>query len=435
MTENTSKEPLKNKVSKRTTLIILLVGLAGNIAWAVENQYYNVYMYNKIIPNPIPIAIMVAASAITAGITAIIMGAVSDIRGERRPFMKYGFLLWGLTTAIYPFAGFFQPILVAVTVAIIFDCVMTFFGSTSFDAVFNGYITDITTENNRGKAMGILQITMLISTLVIYGISGFIIEGFNATIGLGYEIFFFITGGFAILGVIGGFISKEPEGLEPSGMSLKEHIKKIFRKELITENRDCFLILIAMLIWATAFYIFFPYILVYLQHYLNFDLITASLIVFVGFIINLIFAYPLGVYIDKIGRRTITIICVVGDGLSLFLFVISEQFIILLIAAVLMQFFMTGWNVGANAWMRDLFPEGKTAEFSGYYTVFAETLPMVIGSPIGAILSSFSGQTITIDGIPGYVPTPLIFIVAAFIMIPAIIPLIFVKETKKSDFV
>ncbi len=141
-------------------------------------------------------------------------------------------------------------------------------------------------------------------------------------------------------------------------------------------------------------------------------------------------AYPLGIYIDKIGRRTITIICVIGDGLSLFLFVISHEFLILLIAAVLMQFFMTGWNVGANAWMRDLFPKSQTAEFSGYYTLFAATLPMVIGSPIGAVLSSLSGETTLIDGLPGYVPTPWIFVVAAIIMIPAIIPLFFAKESK-----
>ena len=432
MTENTSKDSIKSKVSRRTTLIIFFVGLAGNIAWAVENQYYNVFMYNKIVPDLTPIAIMVAASAVTAGITAILMGAVSDIMGKRVPFMKYGFLLWALTTAIYPFAGFFQPILIAITVAIIFDCVMTFFGSTAFDAVFNGYITDITTEDNRGKAMSILQITMLTSTLVIYGISGFIIEGFESTIGFGYEIFFFITGGFALLGVIGAFLSKEPEGLEPSGMSLKKKKKKLFRKELITENKGCFLILIGMLIWATAFYTFFPYILVYLQHNLGFDLITASLIVFVGFIINLVMAYPLGIYIDKIGRRTITIICVIGDGLSLLLFVFAgKNLILLLIGAVLMQFFMTGWNIGANTWMRDLFPKNHTAEFSGYYTVFAATIPMVIGSPLGAFLSSFSGERVLIDGIPGYLPTPWIFIVAAIIMLPAIIPLFFVKETKK----
>jgi len=432
LTENTSTDSIKNKVSRRTTLIIFFVGLAGNIAWAVENQYYNVFMYNKIVPDLTPIAIMVAASAVTAGLTAILMGAVSDIRGKRVPFMKYGFLLWALTTVIYPFAGFFQPILIAITVAIIFDCVMTFFGSTAFDAVFNGYITDITTEDNRGKAMGILQITMLTSTLVIYGISGFIIEGFESTIGFGYEIFFFITGGFALLGVIGAFLSKEPEGLEPSGMSLKEHIKKLFRKELITENKGCFLILIGMLIWATAFYTFFPYILVYLEHNLGFDLITASLIVFVGFIINLAMAYPLGIYIDKIGRRTITIVCVIGDALSLLLFVFAgKNLVLLLTGAVLMQFFMTGWNVGANTWMRDLFPKNHTAEFSGYYTVFAATIPMVIGSPLGAFLSSFSGERVLIDGIPGYLPTPWIFIVAALIMLPAIIPLFFVKETKK----
>ncbi|TXT62090.1 MAG: conserved membrane protein of unknown function [Promethearchaeota archaeon] len=420
----------EENVPKKIKWIIFLIGLAGNIAWAVENQFYNVYMYNKISPTPIYISIMVAASAITAGLTAIFMGAFSDIKGKRKPFMLMGFIFWGITTAIYPLAGIFQPVILAITIAIVFDCVMTYFGSTAFDAVFNGYFTDITTEKNRGKALGVLQMTMLLSTLVIYGISGFIIEGFEATIGFGYEIFFMIMGGFSILGVIGAYLSKEPEGLQPSGMSLKQHIKKLFSKDMIKNNKDCFLILTGMLIWATAFYIFFPFVLVYLQHYLGLDLSTSSIIVFIGFIICIALAYPLGIYLDKIGRKKITIICVIGDGLSLFLFIISANFFLLVVAAVLMQFFMTGWNMAANAWMRDLFPASQTGEFSGYYTLFAATIPMVIGSPIGGILSSISGQTILIDGIPGYVPTPLIFIVAAFIMIPAIIPLLFAKETK-----
>jgi MFS family permease len=430
MTETTINQSEREKVAKKTKWIIFLIGLAGNLAWAVENQFYNVYMYNKISPTPIYISIMVAASAITAGVTAIIMGAVSDIKGKRRPFMLFGFILWGVTTAIYPLAGAFRPVVLAVAIAIIFDCIMTYFGSTAFDAVFNGYFTDITTEFNRGKALGVLQTTMLLSTLVIYGISGFIIEGFESTIGFGYEIFFIIMGGFAFLGVIGAYISEEPADLKPSGKSLKHHVKKLFRKDMIKDNKDCFLILIGMLIWATAFYIFFPFVLVYLQHYLGLALSTSSIIVFIGFIICVILAYPLGIYLDKIGRKKITIICVVGDALSLFLFIISANFLILIIAAVLMQFFMTGWNMGANAWMRDLFPASQTAEFSGYYTVFAATLPMVIGSPIGGLLASISGQTVLIDGIPGYVPTPLIFIVAAIIMIPAIIPLLFAKETK-----
>jgi len=42
--------------------------------------------------------------------------------------------------------------------AILFDCMMTFFGSTANDASLNAYITDVTTTENRGRVMGVVEI-------------------------------------------------------------------------------------------------------------------------------------------------------------------------------------------------------------------------------------------------------------------------------------
>lgn len=414
---------MDEKLSRRNILIILFIGLAGNLAWAIENQFYNVFMYKMIAPRPIYISIMVGASAITAAITAIIMGAISDIKGKRRVFMLYGFVLWAITTALYPIAAFIAIPLLAVTVAIIFDCIMTYFGSTAFDAAFNAYITDITTIENRGKGMGILQLTMLFSTLIVYGMAGIIVESIDF-----YNFFYLMGAIVGVLGVYGAYLSKDPENLKPSGLTIKQHIKQTYNLDIVKQNRDVFLILLGMLIWATAFNVFFPFILIFLEYSLGLDFITAALVVFIGFIINLILAYPIGILIDKIGRKTITIVCVIFNALSLFLFIISANLLILIIAAVITQLMMTGWNIAANAWMRDLFPEKMRGQFSGYYVLFAATLPMIIGSWIGGVVSETFGTPAIIDGLPGYIPTGVIFVVAAIIMLPAIIPLILAKE-------
>ena len=90
---------MSEKISKKNLICIIFVSLAGQIAWQVENQYYNVFLYNEIAPVPLYVAIMVAASAIAATITSIIMGAYSDVKGKRRPFLLIGFICWTITTA------------------------------------------------------------------------------------------------------------------------------------------------------------------------------------------------------------------------------------------------------------------------------------------------------------------------------------------------
>ena len=188
---------MTDKISKRVTLSVIMITLAGQLAWGVENQFFNVFMYNVIAPIPVFISIMVAASAIVATITSIVMGALSDIRGKRKIYIIVGFVFWTITTALFPLSGLLTSVsvILAVIIAIVFDCVMTFFGSTAYDANFNAYVTDVTTQKNRGKLLSIVQIMSLLAILVSYAISGFIIEAF------GYYAYFFIIAFF--VGIIG----------------------------------------------------------------------------------------------------------------------------------------------------------------------------------------------------------------------------------------
>ena len=66
------------KLGKRSWAVILLVGITGQFAWTIENMYFNVYLYNTIASDPVYIANMVAASAIAATLTALLMGTLSD---------------------------------------------------------------------------------------------------------------------------------------------------------------------------------------------------------------------------------------------------------------------------------------------------------------------------------------------------------------------
>ena len=416
---------MTEKISKRITLSVILITLAGQLAWGVENQFFNVFMYNVIAPIPIFISIMVAASAITATITSIVMGALSDIKGKRKIYITIGFVFWTITTALFPLSGLLTPfsVILAVIIAILFDCVMTFFGSTAYDANFNAYVTDITTQKNRGKLLSVVQIMSLLAILVSYAVSGLIIEAF------GYYAYFFIIAFFVgIIGISGAFLTKDSPNLKPLETRFYNHLKSTLKKTNIKNNKDFFLVLSGAALWGLAFNIFFPFVMIYLQHYLQLEIVISSILLLILFVIAMGFAYPMGILIDKLGRKKIAIISVICECIFLLLFALMDDLVFIIITGTLWVSFVTTFTISSNTWIKDLYPEKKYGQFSGYFILFTVLIPMIPGPLIGGWLSQQFGIQAIIDGQPGYIPTPIIFVVSAFMILLTIIPLVFAKE-------
>ena len=68
---------------KRFFSALVLFGLMGQVAWVVENMYFNVFIYNMFSASASDISLMVAASSIVATVTTIFIGALSDRIGKR----------------------------------------------------------------------------------------------------------------------------------------------------------------------------------------------------------------------------------------------------------------------------------------------------------------------------------------------------------------
>ena len=196
------------KITPRLWTTFILIGLVGQFAWTIENMYFNVYLYNTITTDPNYIALMVAASAIAATLTTLIMGAASDRAGNRKRFICWGYLLWGAATAafglltvdnaakLFPLAN---AAAAAASLVVALDCVMTFFGSTANDAAFNAYITDTVENEHRGRVESVLAILPLIAMLIIFG-------AFDGMTRRGeWQTFFGIFGGLVTLVGITGF--------------------------------------------------------------------------------------------------------------------------------------------------------------------------------------------------------------------------------------
>ncbi len=68
-------------MGRKFWISMLIFGLMGQVAWVVENMYFNVFIYKMFNATAGEISAMVMASAVTAALTTIIMGAVSDMVG------------------------------------------------------------------------------------------------------------------------------------------------------------------------------------------------------------------------------------------------------------------------------------------------------------------------------------------------------------------
>ena len=246
------KKHKENALGLRTWLALLVFGLIGQVAWVVENMYFNVFLYNTITGNADMIATMVAASSVVATVTTLVVGAWSDKHGKRKNLMVGGYLLWGLSVmafALVSVAGLekLMPAAAAMQTAAILvialDCVMTFFGSSANDAAFNAWVTDVTTEKNRGRVETVLAIMPMVAMLLVFGA----LDGLTATGQWGK--FFLIVGGLTLAGgALGQLLIREPEGLQPSKDKKATTILYGLRPDVIVTNPELYLSLLGQ-IW------------------------------------------------------------------------------------------------------------------------------------------------------------------------------------------
>ena len=94
---------MKTKRTSRFWIALTLFSLIGQVAWVVENMYLNVFMYKMFHAGAADISAMVAASAVAATLTTVLIGALSDRIGRRKLFMCGGYLVWGVSILSFAF--------------------------------------------------------------------------------------------------------------------------------------------------------------------------------------------------------------------------------------------------------------------------------------------------------------------------------------------
>ena len=298
-----------NEFGKRNWWVLILFGLIGQIAWAVENMYFNLFVFETISPDLNAVTMMVQFSGIAATVTTLIAGTLSDKTGNRRGYISYGYIIWGLTVALFGFmktsniqaflrTSEAKAIGITLGLVIVGDCVMTVFGSTANDAAFNAWVTDNTKEEFRGRVEGVLAILPLVAMLIVAG-------GFGVLVSLiGYQGLFFGLGAvITVCGVVGVFTIKDSPNLEKKGT-----IKDIFygfKPSVVKGNVSLYLSLCIMGVYGVACQIFMPYLIIYMKTYLHFTVVEYSIVFGLAIILGAVINLLLGGVVDRFDKTKI----------------------------------------------------------------------------------------------------------------------------------
>ena len=427
----------RTKKSARFWLALIIFGLTGQVAWVVENMYFNVFIYEMFHASAADISAMVSASAVAATVTTLLIGALSDKMGRRKAFICGGYILWGLSIAAFSllrvdYLSHLFPATsaaaVGVTLVIVLDCIMTFFGSSANDACFNAWLTDSTDHTNRGAAEGVNAMMPLVAILVVFG--GFM--SFDLSQASSWTTIFLLIGGVVVLiGVLGLFLIKDTAVQIPENRHYFKNIVYGFRPSVMKQNPVLYAVLAAFAVFGISIQIFMPYLILYYQVSLEMEdyvLIMAPAIM----LASAATAFYGRLY-DRFGfaRSVMPALGLLMAGYG-FLYFFRDTVTVFIGSLLMMTGYLAGMAV-FGAMMRDHTPENKAGMFQGLRIVAQVLIPGIIGPAIGAAVLKNADTIMNSDGTTSFIPNANIFLAAAAVAVLAWVALVPIMRLKKGE--
>ena len=454
------------KLSPRLWIGMLMCSFIGGLAWNVENMYFNTFLWNEVYEGSVGVTsltytdavnIMVTFSAIVAVVTTFIMGTLSEKMKNRKAFISFGYIAWGIITALFGFItkdnvanifGLSDGVKIVTTTAwvvVVMDMIMTFMGSTSNDSAFQAWVTDVTTPETTQKVETAFTFVGFIAMAVIMVIGSMAQGG-----AIPYSAFFIGLGiVVTIAGIVALFVVDNPKKLEDAKKDVSTPKTSYwadlfygFRPSVIKENSKLYLILVATGIFNCAFQVFFPYLLTYFGEVVikaNEELFAAmpislivvgaaAVITLVAGIVVLLKIYnksKAAAFIPSVFSLIVGLLVMFFAKTNLYLMLVGAAFTLVGYIVIMIQF-------GAN--VRDSIPQDKVGLFQGVRMIFFVLIPMVVGPTLGNIATKNSTVTITdVSGAESMLPTEMMFLYAAIVAVFIFIPLLaYLKKDKEN---
>ena len=460
---------IKTKAGKlRFWTIIWGMGIAGQLCWNMENQWFNTFVYAKIGGNVNIVTWMVIVSALVTTISTFVFGTLSDRMGKRKVLVSAGYVIWGITTIVFGLTEYARDSKIGALAAmsgflvVLTDAIMSFFGSMGCDCGYNVWLNDYTDDTNKGQVGAALAVLPVIATVVGTVVGGILINIGNPTVGTdhydpsqdNYQLLFWVMGLFVIvMGFLSIFLMKDAPDVEPSkNGSFAKQLVSLFQMDTLNQNPHLKEMLLACCV-TCAFFIPFNFYFTHLGNWLIYDIgLTATnmgLIEGIALLLASLMTIPFAGFINKGKTPLVVLISVITNALGLFMiffFVKSPADVdaINLISGKNLPLFVSVFLVGTGyvlitqscmIWVRGLFPEESRGQLEGIRVISFTLIPMFVGTLIGNAIIKHTPQEqelLDLYGNPIDVPQENLFLIAGFLVLITLIPLYFAaKEHKK----
>ena len=430
----------------RKWVAFLLAGLVGQLAWAIENNYLNLYVFSAS-HNYSFITTMTVLSAVAATITTLLVGALSDKLGKRKLFVSIGYILWGISIILFAFLDPTSNLTIvanngflAGTMIVVMDCVMTFFGSTANDACFNASINDHTDPSNRGKIESILATLPLFAMIIVTIVGGIFGVGSTDEV-THWDYFFYLFGGLTlVIGIVSLLLYPKDNCIAHKDEKYMFNLVYGFRPKVVKDNKNLYLALLAFLIFNIAIQCFMPYFMIYIQRGLGIEdikngpqnfTITLGTVLVVASLLTIV----VGLFMNKIPFKILSLIAL-GIGVlgGIIMTLVRTQIGVIFGGITLMTGYLVSTAILSNK-IRNYIPQGREGSFQGVRMIFVVMLPMVIGPYLG-LGASHINEILYVDDTYGIIstqPNQYIFLFASIIMLFVLIPLVILMKREKSE--
>ncbi len=419
---------MKAKLDKKFWVTMVILSLMGQIAWVVENMYFNVFIYKMFHASATSISFMVGASAVAATLTTLLIGALSDRLGKRKVFVCGGYIAWGLSILSFALirmnvllgitGSLLQAASLGVSLVIIMDCVMTFFGSSANDACFNAWLTDCGNETNRGKIEGINSMMPLLAILIVFG--GFM--AFDLEKEQSWTFIFLLIGFSVILiGIICSFLMEENSTYSEENKSYIKNLCYSFRPSVYRQNKLLYMVVLAFAVFGISIQTFMPYLILYYEVSLgikNYVIIMAPAIILAAIITAFY-----GKLYDMLGFQMSVIPTIMELMIGYtFLYVFRSTLPVFIGSLFMMTGYLTGMAI-FGAMIRDNTPKDKTGLFQGLRIFGQVFIPGIIGPALGAAVLKNAKTIVNGDGTTSFIPNKNIYLAAFLVAVLLLIVL------------